>query len=240
MIVVPAIDIRAGRVVRLKQGQLQDEQVYGADPVAVARRFETEGADRLHVVDLDAAIEGRQQLEAVLAVLGAVKIPVEVGGGIRSFEVAERYRQAGADRLIFGTAALSDPELVQRALASFPERVVVALDARGGFVSVSGLKEITRMRAIELALRVKEWGVRRVQYTDTVRDGTLLGPNLAGTAELALATGLLITAAGGISTLDDLVKLRDCSPLVDEAVVGKALYDRRFTIGEARYRLSES
>lgn len=240
MIVVPAIDIRSGRVVRLKQGLLQNEQVYGADPAEAARRFETEGTERLHVVDLDAAIEGRQQPEAVLAVLSAVRIPVEVGGGIRSFEAAERYRQAGADRLIFGTAALSDPDLVQRALAHFREAVVVALDARAGFVSVSGWKEVTRVRAIDLALQVRQWGVGRVQYTDTVRDGMLLGPNLAATAELALETGLLITAAGGISTLDDLVKLRDCSPLVDEAVVGKALYDRRFTIGEARYRLSEA
>jgi phosphoribosylformimino-5-aminoimidazole carboxamide ribotide isomerase len=240
MIVVPAIDIRSGRVVRLKQGRLQDEQVYGAEPAEVARRFATEGAERLHVVDLDAAIEDEPQPAAVEAVLRAVRIPVEVGGGIRSLEMAERYRQAGADRVIFGTAALTDPELVQQALARHPEAVVVALDARDGYVSLSGWKEISQLRAVELALRVKAWGVARVQYTDTKRDGMLVGPNLVATSELALETGLRITAAGGITTLDDLAALRDCSPLVDEAVVGKALYERRFTIGEARYRLSGS
>jgi phosphoribosylformimino-5-aminoimidazole carboxamide ribotide isomerase len=233
MIVVPAIDVRAGKVVRLKQGRLQDEQVYGKDPVAAARRFQDEGAQRLHVVDLDAAIEGRPQPDVIEAIMGAVTIPVEVGGGLRTLENAMRYIQRGAERVIFGTAVVSDPGVVQEALLEFPEAVAVALDARNGRVTVGGWKEVTTVQAVTLAERVKAWGVKRIQYTDVVRDGTLLGPNIEATAELARVSGLQITAAGGISSLEDITRLRRASPLVDEVVVGKALYEKRFTLQEA-------
>jgi phosphoribosylformimino-5-aminoimidazole carboxamide ribotide isomerase len=234
MMVVPAIDVRGGKVVRLKQGRLQDEQVYGSDPLEVAKRFEDEGAERLHVVDLDAAIEGKPQPDVIEALIRSVKIPVEVGGGLRTLENAIRFKQFGADRVIFGTAAINDPGVVHEALVRFPEAVAVALDARNGRVTVAGWKEVTTVHALALAERVKSWGVRRIQYTDVVRDGTLLGPNVEGTAEMARVSGLKITAAGGISSLDDLRKLRRASPLVDEVVVGKALYDKRFTFAEAR------
>lgn len=233
MIVVPAIDVRGGKVVRLKQGRIQDEQVYGRDPVEAARRFEDEGAQRLHVVDLDAAIEGKPQPDVVEAIMGAVKIPVEVGGGLRTLENAMRYVQRGAQRVIFGTAVVSDPGVVKEALQVFPEAVAVALDARNGRVTVGGWKEVTTIQAVTLAERVKSWGVKRIQYTDVVRDGTLLGPNVEATTELARVCGLQITAAGGISTLEDIRKLRLASPLVDEVVVGKALYEKRFTLAEA-------
>ena len=233
MIVVPAIDVRGGKVVRLKQGRLQDEHVYGKDPVEAARRFQEEGARRLHVVDLDAAIEGKPQPDVVEAIMGAVAIPVEVGGGLRTLENAMRYIQRGAQRVIFGTAVISDPGVVQEALVAFPDAVAVALDARNGRVTVGGWKEVTTVNAVALAERVKGWGVRRIQYTDVVRDGMLLGPNIEATAELARVAGLQITAAGGISTLDDITRLRRATPLVDEVVVGKALYEKRFTLGEA-------
>jgi phosphoribosylformimino-5-aminoimidazole carboxamide ribotide isomerase len=233
MIVVPAIDVRGGKVVRLKQGRLQDEQVYGNNPVEAARRFQDEGALRLHVVDLDAAIEGKPQPDIVEAIMGAVKIPVEIGGGLRTLENAMRYVQRGAERVIFGTAVVSDPGVVQEALQMFPEAVAVALDARNGRVTVGGWKEVTTVQAVTLAERVKSWGVKRIQYTDVVRDGTLLGPNVEATAELARISGLKITAAGGISTLDDIQRLRRSSPLVDEVVVGKALYEKRFTLADA-------
>jgi phosphoribosylformimino-5-aminoimidazole carboxamide ribotide isomerase len=233
MIVMPAIDIRGGRAVRLKQGRLQDEQVYGADPVAVARRFQEEGATRLHVVDLDAAISGRPQPDIVEAIIREVTIPVEVGGGLRTLENAMRYIQRGAERVIFGTAVVSDPGVVQEALRRFPAAVAIALDARNGRVTVGGWKEVTTFEALVLAERVKSWGVQRIQYTDVLRDGTLLGPNIEATAELARVTGLHVTAAGGISSLDDIRKLRQGSPLVDELVVGKALYEKRFTLVEA-------
>ncbi|PYQ18446.1 MAG: 1-(5-phosphoribosyl)-5-[(5-phosphoribosylamino)methylideneamino]imidazole-4-carboxamide isomerase [Acidobacteria bacterium] len=235
MIVVPAIDIRGGRVVRLRQGQLQEETVYGSDPCETARHWEEQGAMRIHLVDLDAAIEGKAQPEVIGAVIAAVKIPVEVGGGLRVLENAMRYREHGADRVIFGTAAVARPGVVQEALRLWPEAVAVAIDARNGKVAVAGWNEITTVDVADLAGRVKEWGVLRIQYTDVVRDGTLVGPNFAGIEQVARATGLRITAAGGVSTLDDLGPLLALAPLgVDEVVVGKALYESRFTLEKAR------
>jgi len=234
VIVVPAIDIRGGRVVRLRQGQLQEETVYGSDPAEAARRWEGQGAKRIHLVDLDAAIENRPQPDVIGAVIAAVKIPVEVGGGLRVLENAMRYREQGADRVIFGTAAVARPGVVQQAIRLWPEAVAVAIDARNGKVAVAGWNEITTVDALELGTRVKGWGVSRIQYTDVVRDGTLVGPNLAGIEQMARATGLRITAAGGVSTLDDVRRLKALASLgVDEVVVGKALYESRFTLDEA-------
>src|SRR5688500_9382590 len=159
MIVVPAIDIRGGKVVRLKQGQLREEKVYGADPMEAARRWEAEGAARLHVVDLDAAISATPQFDAVASIIDAVNIPVEVGGGLRVLENAMRYRDRGADRMIFGTAAVADPGVVQEAVRRWPAAVAVALDARAGQVAVAGWKEITRVDVLTLAAQVKSWGV---------------------------------------------------------------------------------
>jgi phosphoribosylformimino-5-aminoimidazole carboxamide ribotide isomerase len=234
MIVVPAIDVRGGRVVRLKQGRLQEEKVYGADPSEVARHWATEGAARLHVVDLDAAIVGKPQFDIIARIIEAVAIPVEVGGGLRVLENAMRYVERGAERVIFGTAAVADPGVVEAAARLWPEKVAVALDARNGKVAVAGWKEITRVDASDLAERVKGWGVPRIQYTDVMRDGTLMGPNVAGIEKLARESGLRITAAGGISILEDLTRLRELQSVgVDEIVVGKALYEKRFTLAQA-------
>jgi phosphoribosylformimino-5-aminoimidazole carboxamide ribotide isomerase len=235
VVVIPAIDIRGGKVVRLTRGELAEETVYGSDPVEVARRWEAEGAERLHVVDLDAAISARPQFDAVAAVIEAVKVPVEVGGGLRVLENAMRYRDRGADRVIFGTAAVAAPGVVQAAVERWPEAVAVALDARRGKVAVAGWQEITTVDAPELAARVKAWGVRRVQYTDVVRDGTLVGPNLEGLQQVAQAAALRVTAAGGVATLEDLGRLRALEPFgVDEVIVGKALYEGRFTLARAK------
>jgi len=235
VIVIPAIDLRHGRVVRLKQGRLQDETVYGSDPCEVARRWEAEGAERLHVVDLDAALEDAPQADVVSAVIGAVRIPVEIGGGLRALESAVRYRDAGADRLIFGTAAVASPGVVQETLRRWPQAVAVAIDARNGKVAVAGWSEVTTVDALSLAAKVRSWGVARIQYTDVVRDGTLVGPNLEATEQLARAAKVRVTAAGGISSLDDLKRLASLEPAgVDEVVVGKALYEGRFTLAEAR------
>jgi phosphoribosylformimino-5-aminoimidazole carboxamide ribotide isomerase len=234
MIVVPAIDIRGGRVVRLRQGRLQEETVYGHQPADVARRWEAEGAQRIHVVDLDAAIEGKPQTEAVGEVIAAVEIPVEVGGGLRVLENAMRYKDRGADRVIFGTAAVARPGVVQEAARLWPESVAVAVDARNGKVAVAGWNEVTTMDVLDLAAQVRAWGVPRIQYTDVVRDGMLVGPNLPAIEQVARGSGLRITAAGGVSTVEDVRKLRALAPLgVDEVVVGKALYEGRFTLEEA-------
>lgn len=239
MIVVPAVDIRSGRVVRLKQGRLQDETVYGSDPVEAARRWEAAGAARLHVVDLDAAIEGKPQPDAVGDIIAAVKIPVEVGGGLRVLEHAMRYRDRGADRVIFGTAAIASPGVVQEAVRRWPEAVAVAVDARNGMVSVAGWLEITKVSALELATQVKAWGAPRIQYTDVQRDGVMVGPNVAATEQIARASGLRVTVGGGIGTLQDLVALKALASLgVDEVVVGRALYEGRFSLEEAREALA--
>ena len=235
MTVVPAIDVRGGKVVRLRQGRLQEESVYGGDPAAAARTWEEEGAERLHIVDLDAAISGKPQFDAISDVIAAVRIPVEVGGGLRVLENAMRYRDRGADRVIFGTAAIADPGVVQEAVRLWPDAVAVALDARDGAVVVGGWKEITRVGALELAARVKSWGVPRIQYTDVVRDGTLVGPNLAAIESVTKASGLRVTAAGGVSSIEDIRRLSALEALgVDEVVVGKALYEGRFTLAQAR------
>jgi phosphoribosylformimino-5-aminoimidazole carboxamide ribotide isomerase len=239
MIVVPAIDIRKGRVVRLVQGRTHEETLYGVDPAEMARRWEADGAERLHVVDLDAAIDGIQQPEAIGAVVAAVRIPVEVGGGIRTLEDAQRYRDIGVDRVIFGTAAVWRPDAVQAAVSRWPEAVAVALDARDGRVAVAGWNEMTGVDALELARTVEGWGVVRVQFTDVRRDGTLAGPNLEAVEALGRKTGLRITAAGGVSDVADLLRLAALQPFgVDEAIVGKALYEGRVSLAAARKALA--
>jgi len=239
MIVVPAIDLRGGRVVRLRQGRAEEETVYAGKPAEVARRFEAEGARRIHLVDLDAAMDGLAQTGAVADVVGAVRIPVEVGGGVRTLEDALRLRDQGVDRVIFGTAAVSRPDVVQAALARFPEAVAVAIDARDGRVAAHGWNETTDVDALELAATVEGWGVVRVQFTDVRRDGTLAGPNLEALEALGRRTSLRITAAGGISDAADLVRLKALERFgVDEAIVGKALYEGRVTLAAAHEALA--
>ena len=238
MIVVPAIDLRGGRVVRLRQGRAEEETVYAGSPAEVARRFEAEGARRIHLVDLDAAMDGLAQAGAIADVVGAVRIPVEVGGGVRTLEDALRLRDQGVDRVIFGTATVSRPDVVQAALCHFSEAVAVAIDARDGRVAAHGWNEMTDVDALELAATVEGWGVLRVQFTDVRRDGTLAGPNLEAIEALGRRTRLRITAAGGVSDAADLVRLRALERFgVDEAIVGKALYERRVTLAGAHAAL---
>jgi len=234
VIVVPAVDVHGGRVVRLKQGRLTEETVYGSDPAQAARGWAEQGAARLHVVDLDAALGRPPQLDAIEAVIQAVAIPVEVGGGLRVLESAIRYRDRGADRVIFGTAAVASPGVVQEAVKRWPAAVAVAADARAGRVTIAGWQEVTIVDVLELAARVKAWGVPRVQYTDVVRDGTLVGPNVPAIESLARASGLAVSVGGGVGSLEDLKRLAPLAGLgVDEVIVGRALYERRFTLAEA-------
>jgi phosphoribosylformimino-5-aminoimidazole carboxamide ribotide isomerase len=240
VIVVPAIDLRQGRVVRLHQGRAQEETVYSVDPAEVARRFEAEGAERIHLVDLDAAMGGPPQAAAVTSVVRAVRIPVEVGGGVRLLDAALALHASGVERVIFGTAAVSRPEVVQAALARLPANAVaVAIDAKDGRVAVSGWTEATELDALELVATVESWGVGRVQFTDVRRDGTLEGPNLVAIEALGRRTKLKITAAGGVKDASDLVRLAALEALgVDEAIVGKALYEGRVTLRAAHEALA--
>ena len=232
---MPAMEVRGGKVVRLKQGELREEHVYGSEPVEVARRWQEEGATRLHLVDLGAAISAQPQFDTVAEIIEAVTIPVDVGGGLRVLENAMRYRQRGAARVVFGTAAIAAPGVVQEAVRRWPEAVAVAFEARDGKVGVAGWNEINTVEALDLAAQVKAWAVKRIQYSDVVRDGNgALHPNLPALEALARSCGLAVTAAGAISTLDQLRSVRELEALgVDEVVVGKALYEKRFTLAQA-------
>ena len=233
MEVIPAIDLRAGRCVRLYQGDYDRETVFSDDPVEVASRWASLGARRLHVVDLDGAREGESaNLEVVRAIASAVSAPVQVGGGIRSAEAAQTALDAGAQRVIVGTAAVRDPDLAPGLCATMgAERVVVSVDARDGYVAVHGWTEGSDTRASALVRRMEGRGVRRFMYTDIARDGTLEGPNFAAIERLLGETGARLIAAGGVSSVADLLRLRDTG--VEGAIVGRAIYTGDVDLGEA-------
>ena len=236
MIIIPAIDLKEGRCVRLLQGRKEDETVYSDDPAAVARRWEEEGATYLHLVDLDGAFEGdSRNLGAIFRILEAVDIPVELGGGVRSLESVSRLLSLGLDRVILGTVAVRAPEIVRAAIERFePDRIAVGIDAKGGRVAVQGWVETTEVGAVDLALRMKALGVQRVIYTDISTDGMLVGPNLEATQVLAEETGLKVIASGGVSSVEDLRRVAALAPFgVEGVIVGKALYEGRVGLREA-------
>lgn len=226
MIVIPAIDLKDGRCVRLVQGRKDDETVFSEDPVAVAKSFEAQGAERIHVVDLDGAFDGKpKNREQLKAIVDAVGIPVQTGGGIRSLEAIEALLELGVDRVILGTVALKRPELVREACGRFgSERVLVGIDARDGRVAVEGWVEESSVKAVELAREMLAAGVREIVFTDIRRDGMLSGPNVESLEEM-LETGMRVIASGGVSSVDDLVQLAAyASRGLSGAIVGKAIY----------------
>ena len=230
--VIPAIDIRGGRCVRLLQGNYDRETVYGDDPAAVAREWEAQGAPRLHVVDLDGAREGRPVNRAeVAAICGAVAIPVEVSGGLRTMEDLEAAAALGAARLQLGSAAVRNPDLVNGAAERFPGMVVVAVDTRAGEALTEGWREGSGADALTLANEMVARGAPRIMVTDVARDGALEGPNVALAAEFAAALPVPVVASGGVTTADDLRALAETG--CEGAIVGKALYEGRFTLADA-------
>ncbi|RJQ28597.1 MAG: 1-(5-phosphoribosyl)-5-[(5-phosphoribosylamino)methylideneamino]imidazole-4-carboxamide isomerase [Peptococcaceae bacterium] len=235
MLIIPAIDLRAGRCVRLVEGRPEQETVYSRDPVAVARRWQEQGARWLHVVDLDGAFAGApKNLDVIKEILAGVDIPVQVGGGIRDIDVIDRLMSLGVSRVILGTAAVLKPQLVADACARYGDNVLVGIDGRDGRVAVEGWGVTVEKNTVDLALEVKAMGVKRVVFTDIWRDGTLKGPNLAATAELARGTGLKVIASGGVSGADDLRELTKLEQYGVEAVIlGKALYAGAVTLKEA-------
>ena len=237
MEIIPAIDIRGGRCVRLEQGDYARETVFDEDPVAVATRWQDAGAKRLHVVDLDGAREGRPRNEdAVRAILGASKVPVQVGGGIRDIAAIQRYLDAGADRLILGTIAVKDQTILVNAAVLFRERLIVGVDARDGVVATEGWTETSTIEATDLVKQLSELGVARIIYTDILRDATLAGPNFAAIHNLlAFISGLpsptQMIVAGGVSSIEHLRRLADLP--VEGAIIGKALYTGDISLAEA-------
>jgi phosphoribosylformimino-5-aminoimidazole carboxamide ribotide isomerase len=234
VIVIPAIDLKDGRCVRLRQGRLDEETVYSQDPAEVARRWESEGARVLHVVDLNGAVEGvPRNRAAVESILKAVKIPVQVGGGIRDLAMVEAYLAAGAERVVLGTAVVQDAALLEEACRRFPGRVVVGVDAKDGRVAVRGWTAVADQEATDFVGRVAGLAVYAVIYTDIARDGMLEGPNLDALRRMAEVCPVPLIASGGITRTEDLRQLRALGPKVIGAIVGKALYEGRIALRAA-------
>lgn len=232
MEVIPAIDLRGGRCVRLYQGDFDREEVFGDDPVAMALRWQSEGATRLHVVDLDGAASGSpENVDAIRAIAASVGIAIEVGGGIRDMDKAVLLSDAGADRLVLGTSAVEDPDLVTRMLDRFgADSVVVSVDARDGWAALRGWKQPTQMRALELMERMVALGVKRLEYTDINRDGTMTEPNFEAVTEALNHVKVPIIAAGGIASARHLERLAGLG--VEGAIVGTALYTGAISLPE--------
>ncbi len=235
MLIIPAVDLREGKCVRLVEGRLEQETIYSDDPVAMAAHWQTKGARMLHVVDLDGAFAGSpKNLDVIKEILSALSIPVQVGGGIRNIQSVEHLLELGAARVILGTSAILKPELVLEACTRYGDAILVGIDSRNGMVAIEGWGVTVEKGTIELAGEMKNLGINRVVFTDIRRDGTLQGPNFEAISELAAATGLRIIASGGISTADDLRELKKLEPLgVDSVIMGKALYAGTVTIDEA-------
>lgn len=235
MLIIPAIDLRAGKCVRLVEGKLEKETVYSDDPVAMAVHWQEQGAKWLHVVDLDGAFAGApKNLDVISGILAAVDIPVQVGGGIRSLDITGRLLELGAARVILGTAAILKPEMVTEACDRYGEAILVGIDGRNGRVAIEGWGMTVDKSTLELAQDMQARGIKRIVFTDIKRDGTLQGPNLEATGELAQATGLKVVASGGVSKIDDLKEVKKLEPLgVDSVIMGKALYAGTVTLKEA-------
>ncbi len=237
MIVIPAIDIKGGEAVRLVQGRRDDESLRAGAPVEAAKRWAAFGPKRLHVVDLDGAFDGRPvNADTVKAIAEAVDVPVEVGGGIRSAEVAREYLDAGIARVILGTRAAEDPDFVKGLAAEFPGRVNLGLDCSAGMVAVKGWVEATGLTAAELLARLEGAALGEVIYTDVSKDGMLGGPNVEATREVARSSAWPVIASGGVSSVDDLVRL-DATGLFFGAIVGRAIYTGAVDLAEAITRV---
>ncbi|KKM10379.1 1-(5-phosphoribosyl)-5-[(5-phosphoribosylamino)methylideneamino] imidazole-4-carboxamide isomerase [Clostridiales bacterium PH28_bin88] len=235
MLIIPAIDLREGRCVRLYQGRPEEETVFSEDPVAVARSWEELGAPMLHVVDLDGAFAGTpRNLDVVRAIVDSVSIPVQLGGGIRTLESIRQALELGVNRVILGTVAISDPRLVAEACRRHGAQVLVGIDSKGGKVAVEGWAATVEKTALDLAKEMRHLGIQRVVYTDTRRDGTMAGPNLQATREVAESSGLRVIASGGMSSLEDVRAVASLEPSgVEGVILGKALYTGAISLPEA-------
>lgn len=235
MYLLPAIDLKDGKCVRLRRGDMASPTVYNDSPADQTADFARQGAEWIHVVDLDGAFAGTSvNAAAVDAIVKSARVKVELGGGIRTLESIEKWLERGVERVILGTVALRDPELVETACRLFPNRIAVGIDARDGFVAVEGWAKTSRVTAVELAKRFETAGVCAIVHTDIACDGVLRGPNLSATAELARAVSTPVIVSGGVSSLDDI---RACKAREDAniagVIAGRAIYEKRFTVAQA-------
>jgi phosphoribosylformimino-5-aminoimidazole carboxamide ribotide isomerase len=228
VILFPAIDLKDGRCVRLRQGDMAQATTFNNDAAAQAMSFEAAGFEWLHVVDLNGAFAGHSvNAEIIRAIRGAIRIPMQLGGGIRDMAAIETWLEAGMTRVILGTAALRNPELVKEAARKFPNRIAVGIDARDGFVAVEGWAQASTLSATDLAKRFEDAGVAAVIFTDIARDGMLQGVNVAATAVLARAVAIPIIASGGVGGIEDIAALAKSGAPIEGVVIGRALYDGR-------------
>ena len=235
MILFPAIDLKDGQCVRLKLGDMDRATVFNDSPAAQAASFQAQGFEYLHIVDLNGAFEGKQvNGDAVEAILGAITMPAQLGGGIRDMDTISMWLDKGIARVILGTIAVRDPELVKEACKAFPGQVAVGIDAKGGKVAVEGWAETSELTAVDLAKRFEDAGVAAIIYTDIDRDGVLKGLNIPSTLELANAVSIPVIASGGLASIDDIKRLvePDCA-ILEGAISGRALYDGRLDAAEA-------
>jgi len=235
MIVIPAIDLKDGKCVRLEQGLMDKDTVFNDNPGAQARAWQEQGAELLHIVDLDGAFAGEpKNRSAIEDIIKSITIPAQLGGGIRDIATIEAYLSLGLSRVIIGTAAQRNPELVREACARFPGRIVVGIDAKNGMVAVQGWAEVTDITAVELARKFEDCGVAAIIYTDISRDGMLQGPNLEATRALAEAVSIPIIASGGVSSLKDIKNLMEIEAAgITGVITGKAVYTGAISLNEA-------
>ncbi|MBC8414146.1 MAG: 1-(5-phosphoribosyl)-5-[(5-phosphoribosylamino)methylideneamino]imidazole-4-carboxamide isomerase [Nitrospira sp.] len=233
MIVIPAIDLKDGKCVRLLQGREEDVTVYSEDPAAMARHWESLGAELLHVVDLDGAFTGEQKnFKQIRAIREAIKIPIELGGGIRDIERIDLLVNLGVDRTIIGTSAAKNPEMIRDACVKHPGKVIVGIDAKDGKVAVKGWVEVMELDAIEFAKQMQDAGAACIIYTDISRDGMMTGPNIEAMAKMVEAVDIPVIASGGVSKLDDVKALNEI-PGLWGVITGKALYSEALDLKEA-------
>lgn len=235
MIIIPAVDIKSGKCVRLFQGRMDAETIFSDDPASMAIRWCREGAQLVHLVDLDGAIEkAPRNLDAIRKIVEAIDVPVQVGGGIRSLETISMYLDIGVKRVIIGTEAIRRPELIYEACRKYPDRIVVGIDARNGNVAIEGWTETTSTSAIELARQFEDAGVAAINFTDIHRDGMQTGPNIEATRELAEAVSIPVVASGGVSTIEDIRRLLPLEAVgVTGVISGRALYEGSLGLREA-------
>ncbi len=237
MLVIPAIDLKDGQCVRLRQGRMDDSTVFGDNPVEMARRWVDGGCRRLHLVDLNGAFAGTPvNGEAVTAIAKEFPgLPIQIGGGIRTLETIEAYVKAGVSYVIIGTKAVKEPEFVKEACAAFPGKVIVGLDAQNGFVATDGWAEVSEVKAVDLAKQFKNDGVSAIVYTDIARDGMMQGVNLESTVELAVEGGIPVIASGGVTNIDDIRNLaKVASKGILGAITGRAIYEGTLDVAESQ------
>jgi phosphoribosylformimino-5-aminoimidazole carboxamide ribotide isomerase len=235
MIIIPAVDIKGGRCVRLREGRAEDETIFSEYPQEMAKKWIDQGAERLHIIDLDGAFEkGPRNGSIIRDIVKENPVPIQLGGGIRDLRTVESYLSLGLAQVILGTMALKEPAMIQEACRQFPDQIIVSLDARDNRIAVEGWTELSEVDPVDMVKQCEDWGVKAIIFTDISRDGTQKGPSLSSTGRLTRASRLPVIAAGGIATLDDV---RNLAPLEKEGLVGiitgRAIYSGSLNLAEA-------